>query len=250
MGLKSPDQFRDWKRSLTEEFHYLIPRHIYLKLEQHGIFAGTYLYRVFVQTINKLHNSTFQFPTKQYFPAARNIESFKELLIHNLRLHKEQSKTQPTVFTFKKYLQRQFVNIFPASIYDELFAKTTVKPMSWLSNIFCDFIHSTERPNEDSKTDKQDPNYSVEDQTYAESSNNFRSQNHHQSNYQYSNNSHHSFGNQTSYFIPYHIGQQQLYQQMLQSFNFWVSRSFNVPFQYLHHFHMQMTYPNQFNGYY
>ena len=122
--------------------------------------------------------------------------------------------------------------------------------MSWLSNIFCDFIHSTERPNEDSKTDKQDPNYSVEDQTYAESSNNFRSQNHHQSNYQYSNNSHHSFGNQTSYFIPYHIGQQQLYQQMLQSFNFWVSRSFNVPYQYLHHFHMQMTYPNQFNGYY
>ena len=48
--------------------------------------------------------------------------------------------------------------------------------LALLTNIFCDFIHSNERPNEDSKTDKQDPNYSVEDQTYAESSNNFRSQ--------------------------------------------------------------------------
>ena len=122
--------------------------------------------------------------------------------------------------------------------------------MSWLSDLFYNFIHSDERPNEDSNTINQDSgkNNSVEDQTDTESS--FQSQNQYQSDFQYSNNSHHSFGNHSSYFIPFHIGQQQLYQQMFQSFNYWVSRRFNVPFQYLHHFHMQMTYPNQFNGYY
>ena len=87
------------KSSLRKEFHYLIPRHIYLQLERHGIFAGTYLYRVFVQAINKLHHSTFQFPTKQYFPVAKNIESFKALLIHNLHRHQEQAKAQPTGYS-------------------------------------------------------------------------------------------------------------------------------------------------------
>ena len=122
--------------------------------------------------------------------------------------------------------------------------------MSWLSDLFYNFIHSDERPNEDSNTINQDSgkNNSVEDQTDTESS--FRSQNHYQSGSQYSSYYHQSFGNEHSYFVPFHIGHQQLYHQMVQAFNNWVSWRFNVPYQYLQHFHMQMTYPNQFNGFY
>ena len=116
--------------------------------------------------------------------------------------------------------------------------------MSWLSKFFDNFIQQTD--NEDSKKVTQDSNQinSVQDQTNTESSNSFRHRFHYQPDYHNSNYHHQYYGpQQPYYFVPLHIGR-QLYHQMFQSFNYWVSRRFNVPYQYLQHFHMQMTYPN------
>ena len=259
---------------MKKEFQYPIPPNIYHQLQLDGILAGSYLYRLYIRTINALYGSTFDIPSKQYCPAVKDIDSFEAFLINLLIRQRDQSKGQLTLSTFKKRLLKQFVKIFPDAIYDQLFAKSRIKPMSWLSKFFYNFIQQTD--NEDSKTVTHDSNqiYSAQDQTNADSSSSFRHQPHDQSDFHnrpntessnsfrhrfhyqpdYQNsNYHHQYyePQQPYYFVPLHIGR-QLYHQMFQSFNYWVSRRFNVLYQYLQQFHnMQLAYyPNQFSGFF